>query len=103
MTSGENQTSRRDKCTRLVRSVLGLMVAEVPRHDAKRVIREAVTAFPLLRWLDQAEAEQEAMAVFEGRGYRPLLPAEVQWRHWNGIEELAALTRRVCNLGKGWL
>jgi len=68
------------------------------RHEVNSLIREAVAALLLLRWFDQAEAEQEAMAVFEDRAYQPLLPAELHWRHWHALKHPAALAELVHKL-----
>jgi len=79
----------------IVAALDAALTSQLSRHDANALIREAVSACLLLRWLDQAEAEQEAMAVFEDRTYRPLLPPELQWRHWSRLEQPAALADRV--------
>jgi len=34
------------------------------------------------RWLDQYEAEQEAIAEFDGVDYSPLIPERLRWRSW---------------------
>ncbi len=49
------------------------------------LIREIFSTFLLLRWADHQEAEQEAMAAFEERGFRPVLPARLHWRHWHDL------------------
>jgi type I restriction enzyme M protein len=67
---------------------------------ANSLIRESFAVALLLRWFDQAEAEQEAMAVFEDRDYQPVLPPKLQWRHWRALEEPAALSNRVQNLAE---
>lgn len=68
------------------------------RHEVSSLIREAVAALLLLRWFDQAEAEQEAMAVFEDRAYQPLLPEQLHWHHWHAFEQPAALADLVHKL-----
>ncbi len=87
--------SLRESCKQQVWALEAALTSELSRHEANALIREAVAALLLLRWFDQAEAEQEAMAVFEDRAYRPLLPAELQWRHWHALEQPAALSERV--------
>lgn len=87
--------SLRESCKQQVWALEAALSSELSRHEANALIREAVAALLLLRWFDQAEAEQEAMAVFEDRAYRPLLPATLQWRHWNALEQPAALAERV--------
>jgi type I restriction enzyme M protein len=42
----------------------------------------ALAALIFLRWADFEEAEQEAIAAFEGIEYTPVLPAEYHWRSW---------------------
>jgi len=86
--------SLRENCKQLVWALDAALTSELARHDANALIREAVATFLLLRWFDQAEAEREAMAVFEDRAYWPLLPANLQWRHWHALEP-AALSERV--------
>lgn len=87
--------SLRESCKQQVWALEAALTSELSRHEANALIREAVAALMLLRWFDQAEAEQEAMAVFEDRAYRPLLPAELQWRHWHALDQPAALSERV--------
>lgn len=87
--------SLRESCKQLVSALEAALTSELSRHEANALIREAVAALLLLRWFDQAEAEQEAMAVFEDRAYRPLLPAELQWRHWHALDQPATLAERV--------
>ena len=81
---------------------MALLRNEMPAGESKSFIREVFAAFLLLRWADLQDAEQEAMAVFEDRTYEPLLPEQLQWRHWarsdhpNRIaERLQELTRYV--------
>lgn len=87
--------SLRENCKQLVSALDAALTSELSRHEANALIREAVAALLLLRWFDQAEAEQGAMAVFEDRAYRPLLTAELQWRHWHTLEQPAVLSDRV--------
>jgi type I restriction enzyme M protein len=88
-------TSLRETCNQLVRMLIAGLADELSSSEAKARIREAVSAFLLLRWFDQAEAEQEAMAIFEDRTYRPLLPPELQWRCWHRVEQAATMSERV--------
>jgi type I restriction enzyme M protein len=69
-----------------------LLAKGLSRYEANKLIRESVAVLLLLRWIDQAETEQEAMAVFEDRTFRPLLPTDLQWRCWH---RAAALTERM--------
>jgi type I restriction enzyme M protein len=81
--------SLRESCKQQVWALEAALTSELPRHEANTLIRESVAALLLLRWFDQAEAEQEAMAVFEDRSYRPLLPVELQWRQWRLVDHPA--------------
>ncbi len=92
--------SLRESCKQQVRALEAALTSELSNHESNALIREAVAALLLLRWYDQAEAEQEAMAVFEDRAYRPLLPAPLQWRHWHALEQPAALSERVLALAE---
>ena len=85
----------REKCKQQIWALEAALTSELSRHEANALIRESVSALLLLRWYDQAEAEQEAMAVFEDRAYRPLLPAPLQWRHWYALEQPAVLSERL--------
>lgn len=87
--------SLRESCKRWLRALHAALRSELSLPGANALIREAVAALLLLRWFDQAEAEREAMAVFEDRVYRPVLPAELQWRHWCALEEPATLSERM--------
>ena len=92
----EDLQSLRESCKSMVAALKDAALrSQLSRHEANSLIREAVAACLLLRWFDQAEAEQEAMAVFEDRTYRPLLPPELQWRHWSRLEQPAGLADRV--------
>ncbi len=88
-------SSLRESCEQLVGALHAALARQLPSYEASTLIREVVAALLLLRWFDQAEAEQEAMAVFEDRAYRPLLPPELQWRHWHALEAPASLPERV--------
>jgi len=87
--------SLRESCKQLVSALDAALTGELSRHEANALIREAVAALLLLRWFDQLEAEQEAMAVFEDRAYRRLLPAQLQWRRWHALEQPATLSEHV--------
>ncbi|MGJ5195202.1 N-6 DNA methylase [Bradyrhizobium sp. HKCCYLRH1030] len=65
---------------------------------SKQLIRETFATFLLLRWIDLAEAEQEAMAIFEDRPYEPLLPAALQWRHWAQLKHRGEMIERLHEL-----
>lgn len=90
-----DRQSQRDVCERLVWGLNDTLRGELPHHEANALIREGVTALFLLRLFDQAEAEQEAMAVFEDRAYRSVLPRELQWRHWHALEQAATFSECV--------
>lgn len=62
------------------------------------LIREVFAAFLLLRWADLQDAEQEAMAIFEGRAYQPLLPQMLQWRHWARLDHPNTIADRLYEL-----
>lgn len=59
---------------------------EMSQAEASTLVREFVATLLLLRWLDQAESEEEAMAIFEDRAFRSLLPEELRWRSWADAE-----------------
>ena len=42
----------------------------------------ALSALIVLRWADFQDAELEAMAVFDGEPYEPVLPGAMHWRAW---------------------
>lgn len=94
--------SLRESCKQQVLSLSAALHSNsaLPSQAANALIRESVASLLLLRWYDQAEAEQEAMAVFEGRSYRPLLPAPLQWCNWHALEQPAALSERVLALAE---
>ena len=48
---------------------LDALRSEMSGSESRSLIREVFAAFLLLRWADLQDAEQEAMAVFEDRGY----------------------------------
>lgn len=87
--------SLRESCKQQIWALDAALTSELSSHVANALIRESIAALLLLRWFDQADAEQEAMAVFEDRAYRPPLPAPLQWRHWHALEQPAALAERV--------
>ena len=43
----------------------------------------ALAAMIFLRWADFQDAEQEAIAAFEGEPYEPVLPPQYHWRFWH--------------------
>lgn len=50
------------------------------RAESYAISREAIAAMLLLRWIDYSEAEREAIAMFEGTTFSPILPSALQWR-----------------------
>lgn len=58
-----------------------------------REITDIVASLILLRWLDQADAEAAAEAVFEERSHRPLFPPRLQWRSWCRAEPIEMADR----------
>lgn len=81
-------------------AALDVLRSEMPASESRSQIREVFAAFLLLRWTDLQDAEQEAMAVFEDRPYRPLLPEPLQWRHWVRLDHAHAITERLHELEK---
>lgn len=86
-------------------AALDVLRSEMPASESKSLIREVFAVFLLLRWASLQDAEQEAMAVFEGRTYQPLLPEPLQWRYLMRLnhppaiaEQLQALVRYVKEL-----
>ncbi|WP_133303075.1 N-6 DNA methylase [Cupriavidus lacunae] len=77
----------REECKHLVAALEAALTSALPNHDANTLIREAFATLLLLRWLSVAEAEQEAMAVFEERPYHPSLPTALQWPHLVQIDQ----------------
>jgi len=51
-----------------------------PFLDADIILPLAGLLF--FRWVDQYEAEQEAIAEFDGVDYSPLIPERLRWRSW---------------------
>lgn len=45
------------------------------RAESHAISREVMAAFLLWRWVDHAEAEREAVAVFEDRTFESILPS----------------------------
>jgi type I restriction enzyme M protein len=62
-----------------------------------RKIAVGVAAIIYLRWLDFQDAEQEAIALFEGTESQSRLPAEARWSNWptSGEEHLASFFAEV--------
>jgi type I restriction enzyme M protein len=78
--------------------IRGMNAALTSTPVTRALIREVVAACLLLRWLDLQDAEQEAMAVFEGRDYQPLLPEPLQWRQWERLEYPSTIDDRLREL-----
>jgi type I restriction enzyme M protein len=72
----------------------------VPASESRSLTREVFAAFLLLRWADVQDAEQEAMAAFEGRSHQPLLPGPLQWRHWVRLDSTSAIAIRLQELAQ---
>lgn len=79
---------------------LDVLRSEMPVSESRSLIREVFAAFLLLRWVDLQDAEQEAMAAFEDRAYQPLLPEQLQWRHWVHLEHPRAIADRLQELAQ---
>jgi len=79
-------------------ATLDVLRSEMPASESRSLIRDVFAAFLLLRWVDLQDAEQEAMAVFEDRAYRPLLPEPLQWRHWVWLDSPHASADRLRGL-----
>ena len=56
-------------------------------RDELHAHNKAVTLAGLiyLRWADFQDAEQEAIAAFDGIDYKPVLPAFLHWRSWHTL------------------
>ena len=52
------------------------------RHMTGRDIAVGLATLIYLRWLDFQDAEQAAIAAFEGRDPSPLLAERARWRNW---------------------
>ncbi len=89
----------RDAKTQWV-AALSALSTEMSSGEAKSLIREMLAAFLLLRWADLQDAEQEAMAAFEGRTYKPLLPERLQWRHWVHLGDPHAIADRLQDVAR---
>lgn len=79
---------------------LDVLRSEMPASESRSLIREVFAAFLLLRWADLQDAEQEAMAAFEDRTYKPLLPESLQWRHWALLDHPRAIADRLQELAQ---
>ena len=77
---------------------LDVLRSQMPVSESRSLIREVFAAFLVLRWADLQDAEQEAMAIFEGRTYLPLLPAPLQWRHWVRLDQPYVIAERLQDL-----
>lgn len=63
-----------------------------------------LAALIYLRWADFQEAEQEAIAAFDGTDYKPVLPSSLHWRSWHQLppKELQELfTKRLPDVLEG--
>ena len=71
------------------RADLWARVDEFRDHIANHRLLEAVVAplaaMLLLRWADHVDAEQEAVATFDGHDYTPALPREKHWTSWTEL------------------
>ncbi|WP_147473005.1 MULTISPECIES: N-6 DNA methylase [Pseudomonas] len=79
-------------------AAMDVLRSEMPISESRSFIREVFATLLLLRWIDLQDAEQEAMAVFEGRAYQPLLPQSLQWRHWSRLDHSQAIADRLQDL-----
>lgn len=79
---------------------LDVLRSEMPASESRSLIRELFAVFLLLRWADLQDAEHEAMAVFEGRTYQPLLPQPLQWRHWVRLDQPRTIADRLQQLAQ---
>ncbi|GGO77635.1 type I restriction-modification system methyltransferase subunit [Marinobacterium nitratireducens] len=66
--------------------------------ESNALIREVFSTFLLLRWADMQDSEQEAMAIFEDRSYQPLLPEQLQWRHWVSLDHPTSIAKQLHEL-----
>ena len=57
------------------------------RAESHAISREVMAAFLLWRWVDHAEAEREAVAVFEDRTFESILPSTLQWKFISRIDQ----------------
>jgi type I restriction enzyme M protein len=81
-------------------AALDVLRSEMPASESRSLIREVFAVFLLLRWADLQDAEQEAMAAFEDRTYRPLLPEPLQWRQWVLLDHPHAIADRLQELAQ---
>src|SRR5437763_838539 len=61
--------------------VLDRLHAESPLTNSAFGV--ALAALIYLRWADFQEAEQEAVAAFNGSAYEPAFPARLHWRSYH--------------------
>lgn len=59
---------------------------------------DAFVALLLVRWASLQDAEQQAISVFEGRAYDPLLPSGLQWQQLASSVEPAATLQKLRGL-----
>lgn len=81
-------------------ATLDVLRSEMPNRESRSLIREVFAAFLLLRWADLQDAEQEAMAVFEDRDYKPALPVPLQWRNWASLDQPYTIAERLRELAQ---
>jgi type I restriction enzyme M protein len=81
--------------TRALSSLNDALRAALPHNQSNALIRETLAALLLLRWIDYAEIEQEAMAVFEVRQHQPLVPRALQWRGWALLQQPNDIAQRL--------
>jgi type I restriction enzyme M protein len=72
----------------------------LPSHESSALIRDLFASFLLLRLFEQAEAEQEAVAIFEGRIYEPMLPSHLHWRQWIRLQHPNEIGKRLRDLAQ---
>jgi type I restriction enzyme M protein len=75
-----------------------LLTSQLSSAESNTLIREIFASFLLLRWADVLDAEQEAMAVFEGRVYQPLLPDTLQWHQWARCDDPSTIAGQLHEL-----
>lgn len=68
------------------------------RYETSSLLQEPVATLLLLKWADQAETEQEAMAIFEDRTYQPLLPPTLRWRELARLASSSEIAERLGDL-----
>lgn len=89
---------KRSAAESLVESASSWLAALDSYELPRSLIREIFASFLLLRWVDLQDAEEEAIAAFEGRPHQSLLPATLQWRHWSLLDKPNEIARRLGEL-----